>query len=170
LASKFEKDLNAFSKKLGSFIELATDIGALDEYAEFAKGKIQQRTRAGRGVSYPNQLGGNAVKFAELSTAYKKARRGYILGEGGKPNKSSLTWSGEMIDSLKASVKKNGAGRNSILIEPQGQRNKDLTRYHAEGKGNLPKRVYLGLTRKDLTDINREFAKTFSEIIRKVFK
>lgn len=169
---KFFKDIEAFAKKAGSFIELATSLDALDEYGELVKGKIQKRTRAGRGVAYPNQLGGSAVKLQGLSEPYKRSRRQYNkpTGTAAKPNKSNLTFTGQMLASLKATSKKNPNGRSVISVSPTGKRNKDLARWHAEGKGNLPNRVFLGLTRKDITEINREFAKTFSAIVRDVFK
>ena len=34
MASKFEKDLDKFAKKLGSVFELATAVGAIDDYAD----------------------------------------------------------------------------------------------------------------------------------------
>jgi hypothetical protein len=180
LTSKFEKDLEKFSKKLGRVFELATAVGAIDDYADAIVKQIQSRTRAGRGVAFTGQLGGDQTRLAPLKADYQKARkkyyRGMIKAAGGAPNKSSLTFSGQMLASLEAKVSKTGRGKTAIKIEPTGSRqgdkisNKELARIHSTGKGNLPKRAFLGLTRLDQSKVNKEFAKTFSDIVRGVFK
>jgi hypothetical protein len=180
VASKFEKDLDKFAKKLGSVFELATAVGAIDDYADAIVEQIQSRTRAGRGVAFTGQLGGNESRFVPLKESYRKARKKYYAGmiraADGAPNKSSLTFTGQMLASLEAKVSKTARGKTSIKIEPTGNRqgggptNKELARWHSTGKGNLPKRAFLGLTRLDQSKVNKKFAKTFSDIVRGVFK
>jgi hypothetical protein len=178
LASDFEKDLDKFSKKLENFLDLATSVNSVKDYAKIARDQVVKRTTTGRGVAYSGQLGGNPVKFKGLHPSYIREREHYadvIRFAKGAPNKSSLTFTGEMLASVNAMVRKNGKGKVEILIQPTGVRadgisNKQLAEWHATGKGNLPKRAFLGLTRLDLTKVNKTYAETFSEIVGKVFK
>ena len=97
------------------------------------------------------------------------------------PDKSALTFSGQLVDSLKAKIKI-GAKSIRVTIEPTGKRipyknkdgsntkgsakkgNKKLAEYHAEGS---PKRDLLGFTKKKEKEIVKLLRDGISGILSK---
>jgi hypothetical protein len=125
------------------------------ELAEELKERIRKRTRLGYGVS---ALGANQNPLEKLadSTIRKRKnlnRRGKLSGDT-KPNKSNLTESGQLLDSLE--VRANGT---TVEIFVSGTRNQTIFSY------NVGTRPFLNPTRQDLkalanlieTEIRKQF-------------
>jgi hypothetical protein len=137
-----QKGLAGFVAKLRS-ATVAFDRQVLGEIGNFSVNRIQAFTRTGK--SLPEE----GAKFNELSESYKQFRRGKVTfwkNESGvtiaapfrsnrlnkvdssffSPNRSNLTFTGEMIKSLKYKI---DTGRNSVLIKPTGDRNEKVAGY-----------------------------------------
>jgi len=69
-----------------------------------AKDVIRKRVKSGYGVN--NSASSKAVrqKLKPLSPGYIKSRRRIVLGEFGKPSRSNLTLTGEMLNSILVKV------------------------------------------------------------------
>ena len=170
--SDLEKQLKAFNKKLQQVVKNSTGTANINTYADSVLKQLQLRTRAGGGVYITGQLGGRGARLKALSANYKehRAKNRTSLGKGGKPNKSSLTFTGQLLQSLKVQDVKIRNGNVSFRIKPTGSRDDGLTNEKLAEYVAKNGRPFLGLTRLDLTKANRSFAQTFRKNARKVFK
>lgn len=95
--------------------------GALLQMRDFWIKRVQAFTRTGK------SLFENGAKLAPLSESYVKFRKRFKgkTGEFFKPNKSNLTFTGQLIKSLKGSA---NVRKQSVSVFPTGQR--------SDGKSN----------------------------------
>ena len=156
------KDIEKFVNDIQKTICLSVSRKNLTRYGNLAIKRIQARTLKGSGVQQTGQLFGRAKKLKPLSASYKKQRRrnSSKLSSHATPNKSNLTFTGQMLESLK--LTKINTRNGSFKIEPKGKRNKDVAGFVDEGG-----RSFLGLTTGDVTAIRKEYQSTFSKLVRR---
>lgn len=123
------KPLN-LTKKVNEIVNRVLDKNLLNEIGSFAAGRIQNRTRLGKGVS---EQGGKLEKLKPLSDGYKKQRRKNKskLSPDAKPAKSNLTFSGQMLESIDYKIEEpdtivirfdnNKARRKAIEVTDKGR-------------------------------------------------
>jgi len=142
------KDLQ---KKLNRLLPEAINRDLMTDIAKAVQTNVKARTRRGYGV---DKEGAPAKKLKPLSDTYKKERKrlkakGELHPET-TPNKSNLTKTGAMIDSVDFEVTSN----NEARIFVSGEANEKKARYNAEKD-----RKFMDLSRreiKDITDIVEE--------------
>jgi len=153
---EFERDFdNAIDDILDDLSKELGDVA--DETVEI----IKKRTRAGYGVDDNH---GSKSKLDPLSPEYKKQRKKMKLSHKARWNKSNLTKTGSMLDSLESKVKD-----LSFTISPKGRdnggvKNTDKTRWQEE-KG----RTYLRVSRIEINRITKLIQKKLTKIIDKLF-
>ena len=158
-AKDFKKNTNKILDKLEDEMD---DVG--DDIVDL----IKNRTRKGYGV---DKNYGSKQKLAPLKESYKEYRKRYRsqLGGGAKPTKSNLTFSGSMLDSLKAKVK-----GLSVLVRPTGQDSKGVPNLQKAGqltKGgkHMKARPFLFLSQIEINRIAKDIRKRVASIIDKLF-
>lgn len=134
--------LSGFLARLRSSF-VAFDRHVLNEIGKFSVNRIQAFTRTGKSI-----VGETPAALKPLSSSYKDFRKGKVTFwksngvtiaapfpsrrlrdvDSGffRPTKSNLTFTGQMIKSLKFSV---DTTRNSVLIRPHGARNEKVAGY-----------------------------------------
>lgn len=138
-------------------------------YAESLAEDIKKRTRLGYGTKTNN---GPKGKFIELAPSTKKQRARHKqsgdLSSFSTPNKSNLSDTGEMVDSIKGRGKSDYQGE--VYLE--GDRNNEIAEYHEEGTSKMPMRPFLHADSsmvKRLTDfIYRDIIGKLNRTIKKI--
>lgn len=124
---------------------------------------IVKRTRAGFGVK---RTGGNARKLKPLSKRYIEFRRRNrrLLGKAGRIRKSNLTFTGQMLDSVKI-LKSNSRG---FEVGPSGRRN-DRKRNADVGRWVTQQgRPFMNLGRKEITSLSRFLRDEFDQRLKRL--
>lgn len=126
------------------------------EYASILADLIRVRTRLGYGAKTE---GGPKGKFRELSKAYKKQRKKKGVASTTSANKSNLTNTGKMLDSLKGK----GTGETTGEVYIADKQREEVAGYHETGTDKMPSRPFMHVdaaTKKKLTDsIRRDLIK-----------
>lgn len=108
-----------FKRAYDRAMKRAFSAAQMTKYGEFAAEMIKLRSRLGFGVSTE---GGNRNRFAELSKSYKEERaqdrKSGKLSSLTTPNRSNLTRTGQMLESLGVKKLKDG----EVKIGPKGKR------------------------------------------------
>lgn len=152
-------------KKLEKSVEQAISKAALKDVGVFARDLIVKRTRLGYGVDKDLS---SKKRLAKLSPNYIKRRRMFDgLSSKTAPNRSNLTLTGQMLDSIISETKD-----RTIIIRPTGTRddgkkNADIARYAEEGGRGRPKRIFLRISQLEFKQIVRFYRKTFGDLLRK---
>lgn len=152
-------------KKLEKTVAESIKKTALIDVGVFARDLIVKRTRLGYGVEKDFD---SKQKLAKLSSKYVKRRKMFNgLSAYTTPNKSNLTLTGQMLDSI-ISVTKD----KIIEIKPSGRRddgkrNADIARYAEEGGRGRPKRIFMRISQLEFKQIVRFYRKTFGDLLRK---
>lgn len=96
MAKKPEEVLEGISKKLLGLVKSYTKSKKFEQVAKYVDNAIRVRTRLGKGD--------DNKKFKELKASTKKKRKRYEknLSEFTRPDKSNLTATGQMLDSIKS--------------------------------------------------------------------
>lgn len=122
---------------------------------------IRVRTRLGYGVS---RQGSKRTKLKPLSDMYKAYRRQNRrrLSPETSPNKSNLTFTGQLLDSLTFK-----AGRGKLRVEPSGRRRGGLTNLKLAEHVTDQGRPFLNLSDNELKQITRIFDFGLNESLRR---
>ena len=163
----FESDLNNFRRKIEQALAQLTSNSNLQPIAKDLEEIIRRRTRLGKGVDVN---GGPNVPLKALKKSTKRSRkykqkRG-LLSEKTSPNKSNLTDTAQLIDSLK------GRAINKLLeIKPTGGRkNSKLTNIKVAAYQEAAGRKFLGLSKQDIKQLTAVMQDSFNEIVNRIFK
>ena len=166
-------------KKFEKFVNKA------DKIQEDIVGDLKKEIKSGKSPATGKNFRKLKTTPKGRSTVDQRARRAKYntTDPSFSPNKSALTFSGQLVDSIKAKVKVD-AELLSITIEPTGKRtpyknkdgtntkksakigNKRLAKIHADGGGKLPKRDLLGFTKKK----EKEIVKIIKEVLLKALR
>lgn len=164
----YEEDLKRFRSNVEKSLQELTSNKTLDLISKKTAEIITRRTRLGSGVE---ETGARKTPLAKLASSTKKSRsykrsRGQ-LSDKTSPNKSNLTETGEMLDSIKGR-----AINRMIEISPTGQRNKRLAAYHQLGRTSptiMPSRKFLNLSFEDIRQLTAAMQDEFTKILNRVF-
>ena len=152
------QQLKALKKKVE---EALGDNPEMDFILDELPAIIRIRTRLGKGVDE----GGSITKLDKLSDAYVKVRAKSKLHKDTKTKKSNLTFTGQMLDSIK------GERRGMLFIFGfKGNRadgkitNDKLAQYNRE-KG----RPFFKLSKSEESGLRRKITKIIKESVKKLF-
>jgi hypothetical protein len=178
VANKFGKGFKQFNKKLETALAKATNRAQATRLANDVVNQIQARTSKGQGVRESGQVGGRGKKLKSLkqSTIDYRERYRNSLARYTSPSTSNLTFSGQLLKSLKARNIKIRKGL-SFDIVPVGKRKPSVSGHKKPKASNLDvagfvsqDRPFLGLTASDVRAVNKKFKMSFSRTMRQVFK
>jgi hypothetical protein len=149
-----------FVARLNKAIEATTGPEEIKKIGGFLIQKIAVRTRLGYGVT--NHLDEKS-SLKPLSPKYKQFRKDYPYLYGmTTPNKSNLTLTGSMIDSLRIK----NIGKNSIRIGPTGTDRNGVSNsskaYWQEKMG----RVFLRLSFQEVKQARIFWKRQFSDLLK----
>lgn len=163
--AKGAKQFQNIVKKLEQSVKEAINKTALVDVGVFATDLIVKRTRLGYGVKKPYD---SKEKLAKLSPNYVKSRKMFDgLHSLTRPNKSNLTRTSQMLDSIASKVKANVIEIKPTGTRDDGKRNEDIARYNAQGGKGRPKRIFLNISQLEFKQIVRFYRKTFGDLLRK---
>jgi len=162
-----EEAVRRFSNRMRKTVGDTHNKRNLNKYGKLAAKQILTRTRKGRGVAETNTVGGKTVKLKKLSSKYQdyRKRTKKNMHSEAKVKKSNLTYTGQLLDSLK--VTKVNAKKGSFRIEPTGRRKDGKTNKKVAEYVDKNGRPFLGLTSADQLNINKLFKQTLTDSIRK---
>ncbi len=167
--SKATNDLTKILDKLSKRVGEAIEKTAMIRVGDFAKDLIVKRTRLGYGVDSPLK---DKSKLAKLKQSYILDRQKFSgLSSLTRPNRSNLTRTGSMLDSMRAKYVRKG----TVLIQPTGTRNILIAGYHTEphtfANGyTRPARIFNNVSRLEFEQVLRFYRKNFSDLVKKSFK
>lgn len=153
---KIFKDLSEIQSHIDKIINSTRSISNLDKIGGEVADSIRNRTRAGFGCS---KKGGSRQKLAPLKRSTIKIRRVKNLHSLTKPNKSNLTESGGMLDSITHRV-----SNNTLTIFFSDREQAKKAAYHENGK-----RPFFNLTKTELRSVERQFQRARDEAIKQLF-
>lgn len=164
----FDKGVNKFVRELQKTIDASLSRKELKRLGDAALIIIYNRTKKGIGVRKTSQVGGAQQKLKKLADSTKKYRQRYKekLHPTTSPRKSNLTFSGQLLDSLK--VKKISARKKSFVISPEGKRKgSSLANFEVAEFVDQNGRPFLGLSNKDLKEVVKLYQSSFAKLVRK---
>jgi len=170
-SKKLEKDLQDAFKKAQSKENMSA-------FGDYVAERIMVRTRLGRGVA---QEGGASQPLKPLSDSYKKQRQGKIaffttkegvvvpyvpdqkpkLSEFTRPTKSNLTFTGQMLESIKTLSAKVG----EVVVGLSGNRKDGLTNLEV-GQYVSKARPFMNLSKPEKEGLAREIRKLIQKILK----
>lgn len=105
------RDIKYLEADLRKFIESIVTKQMKLEWAQYLADIIYKRTKSGKGLTQNKvSIGGNSLKKIEpLSKGYVEYRKRKILGPYASPQRSNLTFSGELLESIVARLKGDAA-------------------------------------------------------------
>lgn len=142
---------------------VATDAiqpGPMKALGEFTANLIVKRTRVGYGVDR-NQ--GEKQRLKALSNRYIEHRKQSSLSSTTNAKKSNLTFTGQMLESVKVIRASNG----KILIGPTGTRRDGQTNTEIALVNANRGRAFNNVSRLEFNQILRFYRKTFGDLARK---
>lgn len=156
---KAESQLQKIIAKLKKTIGGVFGADALEILGQEAAKIIQRRTRLGFGVA---KMGSDRFKLRPLSGRYKVMRgeRKDELSEFTQPNRSNLTFHGNMLDDL--GVKKVNALKGSVLLGFKRKSSLDKAEWNTASG-----RPFNNLSRLEIKQLHRFKEKELEEALRK---
>jgi hypothetical protein len=144
-------------------IEKVVNRFGLNDYADETAERVRRRVRLGGGVE-DTKRGGARTKLKQLSPKYKKARkRSKKLNKTKtKPNKSNLTFTGQLLDAIK------GRSRGKkIVLEFKENRDDGLKNSDIAGYVKDQGRDFFELTDKEIKGLRNSIKKDLIKKLRK---
>lgn len=162
MSSKPQIKIRSIFSRINKSMKDAADPLNILPTAQFTIDLIVKRARLGYGVDHDE---GDKFTFPSLSANYRAFRARYSgLSGTTSPNKSNITLTGQLLDSIDVIRKKDG----EIVIGPTGTRsgssltNKKLAGYLAD-QG----RPFMFVSRLEYQQILRFYRKTFGDLLGK---
>lgn len=155
-----------FAAALEKALEEVRKPATMKRLGDKAAGMIKLRTRLGHGVTGD---GTDKQKLKPLSDSTRESKRGKLrrgeLSSDTTPNRSNLTDTGQLLDSIKAFDAQNG----SIKVGPtgtrqDGKRNEDIAKYVTE-QG----RSFNHLSKVEQKRINDEVRREVRAVLKRYF-
>jgi hypothetical protein len=150
---KSKKSINAAIANIQGIFGKSIDSKSMERIAKEAVIEIKRRTRLGYGVAEDRQP---KEKLLSLSYEYIEQRfemkEDGILSDATKPQRSNLTMTGQMLDSLRVINHR----RNFAEISPYGSRwDSDLTNQEVSAYVEAAGRPYLNLSDLEIKKLAR---------------
>ena len=162
MAKNFDKVMQKIKRELKQIESKSKDPSLLKPLGDKIVEKIKMRTRAGFGVAKP---GGKQSKLAPLKKSYKDWRKKQKLPPETAWNRSNLTLTGEMLDSIKARIV-----RGKILPTFTGMNNRKKSKYAREGSKHRAKRIFLNLSDNEKKFISKWYKKIITALVLRKLK
>lgn len=146
----------------------------MDIFGKQARDIIYKRTKSGKGVASDTAERTSVKSLAALRSAdyIAKRRRFGVPGRFGAPDRSNLTYSGQMLEALKWVTGNNffkvfvdDNKRKRFPLSPGTETNKKIAEYVSE-QG----RPFLNMAVDELRIVTVEIQKMFTEEARKILK
>jgi len=162
MASEAQKSLGSFFDKLEKAVKETASAQAKKFVAQKAVEIIRRRTLLGGSVS---EFLGRRGKLKALSPRYREFRTNFDLLSGKTtPNKSNLTLTGQMLDSLKVK----SVRADEIIIGPTGNRNdSDLTNAQVAAFVEEQGRPFLNLSDLEFKQLLRIYRQQFTGLLKR---
>lgn len=155
MASKFKFIFDKVSKETLNKIDQALNPSFMKKVGESLADDIVRRTRLGYGVPENSDKREKLAPLKESTKQNRKRNKNKMTGPT-NANKSNLTFSGQLLDSLTTKSKE----KKTFTIEFKGNhrnldgstlKNSDLARFMADGdlRKNRPKRAFLGPSQRE---------------------
>ena len=167
-------DISKFTQDILRLFKRATNNKQMRALGEQAIILIVRRTRLGKTYTRErvkvalDKISERPKRLAPLSSNYvefrKKNRR--LLSRFTNPRRSGLTFTGQMLDSMK--VKR--ASRGLVIVGPSGRRNETLANLHAVGTATMPARPFNNLSVLEARQLQRFYRKTFGDLQKRTVK
>jgi len=165
MATQAEKDIEKFIKEIKAVVGESVNRKNLTRYGNLAIKRIQARTSKGFGVGRTGKIGQRKKKLKALKPSTIAARRRANLHSSTSAEKSNLTFTSQLLQSLK--VKKINPRKGSLVISPEGRRSDGKANFEVAGFADEGGRPFIGLTREDLNIVRKEYQSTFSKLVRR---
>lgn len=137
----------------------------LGPHSKDAAERIKKRTRLGYGVE-GGVRGGQRERLGKLSDSYiatrKKARRSGKLSSATSPKRSNLTFTGQLLDSLRGMVK-----GNKIIVYLKKNRDDGKTNPQVAGYVENGGRPFFELTDKEVKGLRNNIKKDLIKTLRR---
>ena len=161
-------DMKRIFRILKRNMDAALSDKEMKKLGEMAAKMIKVRTRLGFGiVGSGRNIRRKKLKGLAQSTIDRRAKA-KLNGET-TPKRSNLTFTGQLINSLKVTSVSNG----KVTINATGSRsdakidNEELAEIHETGGPRLPRRRFLDLTVPEEKKLNRFYRKNLGDLLRK---
>jgi len=148
------KDFKVFGTKLKKLVNKVFIAKEMKKIGEFASEIIKKRTRLGFGVV---KAGADRSKLKSLSEKYKVLRQSLTLSDQTTTNRSNLTSTGQLLDSISVII----SSEKKVTFGPTGERqnsnepsNSKLAEYVSE-QG----RPFINLSGAEIKQIKNEVSK-----------
>lgn len=155
----FESDIKKFSASLTKVIKDLRTKAVLNPVGLFTVDIIVKRVRQGYGAKNGSKIG-----LKPLSKSYIERRKRSHLSSFTSPGKSNLTFTGQLLYSLRAITSRNGIRLDFDESRSDGKRNSDIAKYVSK------ERPFLSLTRDEEKKVGAFFSKTFDELVKRNVK
>ena len=161
-------DISRFTQALLRTFNSATNTVQMRALGQQAIKKIVRRTRLGYGV---DEKGDKKFKLEPLRpmTIANRLRNKRRLHGQTRPKRSNLTFTGQMLNSMK--VKR--ASHGVVAVGPKGSRreggitNPDLAELHANGTTRMKPRPFNNLSRLERRQLVRWYRKRFGDLVKR---
>jgi phage gpG-like protein len=162
-----EKDITDFVKSVEKTIDESLSRKQLTILGKATLTIIYKRTKKGIGVRKTGSIGKSPKKLKPLADSTIARRKAFKrLSSTTSPGKSNLTFTGQLLDSLK--VKKISARKKSFVISPEGKRRGgSIANFEVAEFVDENGRPFLGLTKDDVKDITKLYQSSFAKLVRK---
>lgn len=157
------RQLKKVNKELDRVIKQSLKKSNMAKLAEEAGDVIYKRTKSGKGVT---SLKDNAklVKLNSLDPKYIKQRKGRDLGEFGRPAKSNLTLTGQMLNAI---VYTEEFGRFILEIDQSARFDSNKTNAKIAEYVQDQGRLFFNLAESEQRIVRFELEKIINKIIRR---
>jgi len=157
-----EEDLKRIFRRIQKGIRETLGNKDMTRLGKLAISIIQRRTRRGFGV---NRSGGNRRRLKRLSPGYIKQRKRANLSRFTSARKSNLTFSGQLLSSMKARPVKLGSVKITFTGRRRdGQKNSDV----AEHVSNA--RPFMNLSKREMRALAESYDLTLQATITKALR
>lgn len=154
----------AIVAKLNKVLVDSVKASSLKATATFARDIVVKRTRLGYGVPV---AGGSKELFKKLSPNYVKQRKMFAgLNALTRPNKSNLTRTGQMLDSIAAHTEKGAITIRPTGTRRDGQKNYDIAKYNEDGGKGRPRRIFMNISQLEFNQVKRFYRKMFGDLVK----
>jgi diphthamide synthase subunit DPH2 len=160
------KDISQLPKDLEKIMSSVLDKEFLVTVAEWMRDTIYKRTKSGKGLNKKNRSIGGATNdsLKKVSDGYKEWRKGKITGPfPASGNKSNLTLTGELLESIEYSVKNNVA---EIFI-PEGKHSSGITLHELLDRVEKV-RPFFGLSNTEVKILDSMIRRMIRDRLRKL--
>lgn len=166
MANDYKKQLRDFENAVNNALKTFTSGSKIKKYADQSVDIIYKRTKSGKGVTDDQSNAASIKSLKTLSPGYKeqrKTRKGK-KGDFFSPNRSNLTLTGQMLDSIKSKVSDGKITVSLSGTRDDGQTNKEVGEFVSENG-----RPFLNLAVEEKQILLRKIETDLIKFVRLLF-